>query len=166
MNSVLESLVTALLGTLMADNGNLQGGTAGGREGRTVCHLPCWKEGLSCQRGVGWRMETEKASGGRRFGLGPEARVGDHYVYFHYKFTFIWTFLSKQGLPGADLGLINKVRSFSLVANLQEKNKTQEGAAVVLPELAMVTGPGVASKSPVCLASRNPFFFGLEPRRG
>lgn len=116
--------------------------------------------------GVGWGMGTGKVSGGRRFGLRPEACAGDHYVYLHYRFTFTWTFLNKRALPGADLGLINKVRSFSLVANFQEENKIQEGVAVVLPEPAIVTGPGVASKSPDCVASRNPFFLGLESRRG
>lgn len=62
MLSVLESLVTALLGTLMAGNGNWQGGTADGKRGRAVCYLSCWKEGLTIlsDRGgvVGaWRRE-------------------------------------------------------------------------------------------------------------
>ena len=49
MNSVPESLVTALLGTLMGGIGNWQGRKAGGREGRAVCHLSCWKEGRTIQ---------------------------------------------------------------------------------------------------------------------
>lgn len=115
MNSVLESLVTALLGTLMAGNGNWQGGTAGGREGTAMCHLSCWKEGLailSDRRGAA-RKAFEKDLG---------------WALRNVQETTIWTSVTnslspglptptRQELPGAGLGLVNKARLFSLTAN-------------------------------------------------
>lgn len=58
-----------LRGTLIAGPKNLQGGTAGGREGR-VCHLSCWKERLP------FRAESGGMGSGDRRGLLEEGDLG------------------------------------------------------------------------------------------
>lgn len=127
VNSVLESLVTALLGTLMAGKGNWQGGTAGGREGTAwdsgrevvgkgqcvICPAGR-RDSLSCQTGVGvgvWRQERplEKDLGWTLRNVQETPYGPPLQIHFHLDFPH----QLGQGL----LGLVSKGRLFSLTAN-------------------------------------------------
>ena len=154
----------------MAGIGNQQGGTAGGREGTAVYHLSCWKEGLTILAERGGAGDGDRKGLLEEGGLGWALKNGQETTKWASIIDSLSPGLSQQlgGVSAGGPGPLQqgKVRSLSLAANFQEENETQGGTVVAPLALAMVTGLRVASKSPVYLAFCNPFFIGLEPRRG